>query len=152
MTLNPMEAAFAAWKQQFDLGLAIAAAIVEGTEKARKIQLDTAVQTRGWLESARNSFSTASDAGLAAVQARLAKEMFSNMTQYWSQLGANARDTQLRIAELAQKSMAATPLFAQTAQPVVAGSDLNGLIDAGFKQWMETLGRMYAVPAKAEKV
>ena len=146
MTSLPTDAAMAAWKQQFDVAFQVAEAIVEGTEKAREIQLAAAADTRAWLEAARKSFSAASGAELPALQARLANENLAKIAQYWSQLAANARNTQVRITELLVRTTAAAPLLAEKPLIPATAVGLNELFDESYKRWIEAL-RVYATPA-----
>lgn len=141
MSFNPAESAVAAWKRQIDVSLNIAEAFVEGAEKAREIQLGAAVEAHAWLEANRNAFAALTDpSDLVALQSRLATENLAKMADYWNRLAANARDTQANIFKLLADG---TPV----AQPVMPPEALKQVIDAGYKQWIETLKRFYSVPA-----
>ena len=139
---NPTDTALQAWKRQIDTALRIAEAFVEGAEKAREIQLGAAVEAHAWLEANRKAL--AGELGpteLIALQSRLATENLGKMAEYWNRLAANARDTQARIVAIL------TDGTALPAAPVPADA-LNAIVDAGYKQWMETLKHLYA-PATA---
>ena len=149
MTPIQAEAAMTAWKRQIDLALQLAATIVEGAEKARDIQRDAAVATHAWLQAARSAFAATPPGELGAAQARLANENLGRMAQYWMALATNARDTQARVVELMMRSSAGTPLLAESAAGTVPAGALNELVDAGYKQWLDTLRRFYTAPAAA---
>ncbi|HET7365158.1 MAG TPA: phasin family protein [Burkholderiales bacterium] len=136
MTPVPMDAVVAAWKRQFDVAFELAEAIVEGVEKAREIQLAAAADTRAWLEAARKSFAAASPDEYAALPTRLANENFGKIAEYWSRLAANARDTQARIVGVVARGAGPTPLLSDKAP-------LSEAIDAGYKQWLDTLRKLY---------
>ena len=148
MNLISTEAAATAWKRQIDLGLQVAEAIVEGTQKAREIQRNAAAETHAWLEAARKTLGAAPPGELAALDMRLAQENFAKMGQYWAALATNVRDTQSRIFELLMRNSAATPLLAE-ATPGQPADVLNEMVDAGYKQWLNTLRSFYAAPAAA---
>src|SRR5207237_8070876 len=80
----PGAAAMTAWKQQIDLGLQVAEAIVAGVEKAREIQRDAAAETHARLEEARSAVATTSPTELAALQMRLANEHLGKLAQHWT--------------------------------------------------------------------
>lgn len=139
---NPTDTALTAWKRQIDTALRIAETFVEGAERAREIQLGAAVEAHAWLEANRKAL--AGEVGpteLITLQSRLATENLGKMAEYWSRLGANARDTQARIFAILTDGAALT-------ESPLAQNQLNALVDAGYKQWLETLKRLYS-PAKA---
>ena len=141
-TFNPADTALQAWKRQIDTALRIAEALVEGAEGAREIQLRAAVEAHAWLEANRKAL--AGELGpteLVALQSRLATENLGKMAEYWSRLGANARDTQARIVGIVTEGSALT------ATPVPQDA-LSAIVDAGYKQWMEALKQLY-IPATA---
>lgn len=141
MSFNSTDTALKAWKRQIDTALRIAEAFVEGAEKAREIQLGAAVEAHAWLEANRQAL--AGELGpteLIALQSRLATENVGKMAAYWSRLAANARDTQTRIFAI----------LSEGAAPEAVPQDaLNAIVDAGYKQWIETLKRLYSPPAGA---
>lgn len=132
-----------AWKRQIDTALKIAEAFVEGAERAREIQLSAAVDAHAWLEANRKALAgELGPAELIALQSRLATENLGKMAEYWSRLAANARDAQARI-------MAILTDGTLLPQQAVAPEALNAIVDAGYKQWIETLKRLYNhAPAK----
>lgn len=136
MTPVPIDAAVAAWKRQFDLAFEIAETLIEGAEKTREFQRTAAADTHAWLEAARKSFAAASLEEFAALQTRLASENLGKVAQYWTKLGANARDTQAHVMEILMRNAGATPLLSEKAP-------LGEAIDAGYKQWLDTLRRLY---------
>jgi phasin family protein len=142
----PAAAAVTAWKRQIDLGLELAQAVVTGMEKACELQRDAARQTYESLEAARNALATTSPAELAALQTRLATENLGRMAQYWGALAANARDTHARIVERLMRGAAATPWLTDAAAAPQPTGALNDLVDAGYRQWLETLRRFYSPP------
>ena len=143
MTPVPMDAAVAAWKRQLDVGFELAEAIVESVEKAREIQRAAAEDTRTWLEAARKSCAAASPDEFAALQTRLANENLGKIAEYWSRLAANARDTQARMAGVLARGAGTTPLLSEKAP-------LSEAIDAGYRQWLETLRRLYPTSAPVQ--
>ena len=143
MTPVPMDAAVAAWKRQLDVGIEFAEAIVEGAKKARDIQRAAAEDTYAWLEAARKSFAAAAPEELAALQTRLANENLGKIAQYCGRLAANARDTQVRIVEVMARGSAATPLLSERAP-------FSEAIDVGYKQWLDTLRKLYPTFAPAQ--
>lgn len=141
---NPTDTALQAWKRQIDTALRIAEALVEGSEKAREIQLGAAVEAHAWLEANRKALAgETSPTELLALQSRLGTENFAKIADYWTRLAANARDTQARIVSI---------LADGTVLPEapVAQDALNAIVDAGYKQWMEAVKRLYTLP-QAEK-
>ena len=133
---NPTDTALQSWKHQVDTALRIAEAFVEGAEKAREIQLGAAVDAHAWLEASRQALTGEIGPGeLIALQSRVATENLGKMAEYWSRLGANARDTQARIMTILTEG--AMP------QGAVPQDALNALVDAGYKQWIEALKRLY---------
>jgi hypothetical protein len=137
---NPTDTALQAWKRQIDTALRIAEAFVEGAERAREIQLSAAVEAHAWLEANRKALAGEAGPGeLVALQSRLATENLGKMAEYWTRLAANARDTQARIVAV---------LTDGTALPQAPGAQdaLNAIVDAGYKQWIETLKRLYSLP------
>lgn len=141
MSFNPAESVVAAWKRQIDVSLKIAEAFVEGAEKAREIQLGAAVEAHASLEANRKALAALTDPSeLVALQSRLAAGNLAKMADYWNRLAANARDTQATIFKLLADG-------APLAQPAMPPEALNQIIDAGYKQWIETLKRLYSVPA-----
>ena len=144
MSANPAEFGVTAWKRQIDVALQVVEAIVEGAEKAREVQLAAAVDAHAWLEATRKSLVKASAiTDLAALQTKLATENLGKMGQYWSRLAANARDTQASIFKLLLAGSAAAPLLSEMQG--AAGQDaLNSMIDAGYKQWLDALKRLYS--------
>jgi hypothetical protein len=143
MSFSPTDTAVAAWKRQVDLSLKIAEAFVEGAEKAREIQLGAAVDAHAWLEATRKALEGANPGELVALQSRLATDNLAKMADYWNRLAANARDTQARIFKLLADS-------APLSQPAVPQDALNEIIDAGYKQWIEALKRLYSLPRAEE--
>jgi len=140
MSFSPTDSAVAAWKRQIDLSLKIAEAFVEGAEKAREIQLGAAVEAHAWLEANRKALEGATNAAeLVALQSKLATDNLTKMAEYWNRLAANARDTQARIFALLAES-------APLAQPALPQDALHEVIDAGYKQWIEALKRLYSLP------
>lgn len=126
MPANPADLILDAWKRQLDTAMKVTEAMVEGGERAREIQLEAAVDAHAWLEANRKALAAApSAAELLAMQSRFVTEDLGKAAQYWSRLGANARDTQARILQI----LAEAPLGAPSALP----------LDAGFKQWLESL-------------
>ena len=142
MTPVPMDAAVAAWKRQLDVAFELAEIMVEGTEKAREIQLGAAADTRAWLEAARKSFAAAAPEEFAPLQTRLANENLGKIAEYWTRLAANARVTQVRFVTILARSTGATPLLADKAP-------LSQALDAGYKQWLDTLRRLYPAPLQS---
>ena len=137
---NPTDTALAAWKRQIDTALKIAEAFVEGAERAREIQLSAAVDAHAWLEANRKALAgELGPAELIALQSRLATENLGKMAEYWSRLAANARDTHARIVSILTDGTL-------LPQPAVAPEALNAIVDAGYKQWIETLKRLYNAP------
>lgn len=140
MSAIPAEFSAAAWQRQVDVALKVAEAIVEGTEKARQIQLAAAVDAHAWLEATRQSLTKASAiTDVAALQPKLAAESMSKVAQYWSSIGANARDTQARIFKL---------MLEGSAPAVVSQDALPGMLDAGYKQWLDAMKHLYGAAAK----
>ena len=140
MSANPAEIGMAAWKRQVDVALQIAEAVVEGAGKARDIQRAAAVETHARLEAVRKSVESAAGvAELAALQGQFASENLARAADYWSRLAAASRETQAEIVRIAMASTGSTPLLAPPAQPQA----ITNLIDAGYKQWIETLQRLY---------
>ena len=152
MTPMPTEAIAEAWKRQIDVVLQVAETCVQGVQRACEIQRDAAVEADTWLKAARTTVAAAAPAELAAVEMRLANENLGKMAQYWGALAANARDTQGRIVEILMRASAAAPLLrpSATGDPQAAGT-LNELVDAGYRQWLEALRRLYPMssPARA---
>ena len=147
MTPVPYEPAVAAWKRQLDLALQVAEAVVDGAQAAREIQRAADVEAHAWLEAARSSVASASPAEFAALQMRLGTENLAKVAHYWAALATNARDTQVRIFELLVRNSAGTPLLSSAVQSTApASGHLNELVDAGYRQWLETLRRLYAMP------
>ena len=143
-TFNPADTALQAWKRQIDTALRIAEALVEGAEKAREIQLGAAVEAHAWLEANRKALAgETSPTEFLALQSRLGTENFAKAADYWTRLAANARDTQARIVSI---------LADGTALPEAPAAQdaLNAIVDAGYKQWMEAVKRLYTLP-QAEK-
>jgi hypothetical protein len=144
MSANPAEVGVTAWKRQLDVALQVAEAIVEGAEKAREIQLAAAVETHAWLEATRKSLAAApAVTDLAALQSKLATENLGKMAQYWSRLAANTRETQGRIFKLLLESSAAASLLS-AGTPAAASQDALSMIDAGYRQWLEAVKRLYS--------
>jgi len=140
MSANPAEIGIAAWKRQVDLALQIAQAVVEGAEKVREIQHAAAVETHARLEAVRKSVQSAAGvAELATLQGQFASDNLARAADYWSRLAATGRDTQAEIVRIAMASTGSAPLLAPQAQPQA----ITDLFDAGYKQWMETLQRLY---------
>ena len=140
MSANPAEIGIAAWKRQVDLALQIAEVVVEGAEKAREIQRAAAVETHARLEAVRKSIEGAAGAAeLATLQSQFASENLARAADYWSRLVATSRDTQAEIVRIAMASTGTTPLLAPQAQPEA----ITNMIDAGYKQWVDTLQRLY---------
>lgn len=149
MTANPAEVGLGAWKRQMDVALQVAEAIVEGAEKTREIQLAAGVDAHAWLEASRKALADAPGmTEITAVQSRLATENFGKMAQYWARLAANARDTQSRVFKLLLEQSAA-PLLSTQPQAPAAQDALNSIIDAGYKQWLDTLRSLYATTANS---
>jgi len=141
---NPSDTALEMWKRQIDTALRIAEAFVEGAEKAREIQLGAAVEAHAWLEANRKALAgNPGPTELIALQSRLATENLGKMAEYWSRLAANARDTQARIVAILTEGTA-------LPQAPVVPEALNAIVDAGYKQWMETLKQLYSVPRGAQ--
>ncbi len=141
---NPLELGLSAWKRQIDVALQIAEVLVEGAEKAREIQLAAGTETHAWLEASRKAI--AESPGIAeftAAESKLITENMTKVAQYWNQLAANARDTQGRIFKVIVEGAGMPPLF--TAGPQAhASQDALSIIDAGYKQWVDTLRSLYA--------
>ena len=151
MTPMPSEAAATAWKRQLDVALQVAEAVVEGTRAAREIQREAAVDAHTWVKAARQSLAATPPAELMALQMRLANENLGKIAGYWSALTANARDTQQRVLEILLRDTVATPLLAQTVQVgPEATRPLNDLVDAGYRQWLETLRHFYSMPTSVK--
>ena len=147
MSTNPIELGMNAWKRQIDVALQIAEALVEGAEKAREIQLAAGVDTHAWLEASRKAIAESPGiAELTAAESKLLTENLSKVAQYWSQLAANARDTQGRIFKVLVDGAGTAPLFAAGPQ-AHASQDALSIIDAGYKQWVDTLRSLYAPTA-----
>ena len=137
---NPTDTALNAWKRQIDTGLRIAEAFVEGAERTREIQLGAAVDAHAWLEASRKAL--AGEIGpteLVALQSRLATDNLVKMGDYWNRLVANARDTQARIVKILTEGT-------QLPQAALPQEAMNAIVDAGYKQWIETLQQIYSVP------
>ena len=144
MSTNPMELGMNAWKRQIDVALQIAEVLVEGAEKAREIQLAAGVDTHAWLEASRKAIAESPGvAELTAAESKLITENLGKVGQYWSQLAANARDTQGRVFKLLVEGAGTAPLFAGGPQ-AHASQDALSIIDAGYKQWVDTLRSLYA--------
>jgi hypothetical protein len=149
MSANPAEFGLTAWKRQMDVALQVAEAIVEGAEKVREIQLAAGVETHAWLEASRKALADAAGVTeIAALESRLATENLGKVAQYWARLAANARDTQTRIFRLLLDQSAAPLLSMQPPAPASQDA-LNSIIDAGYKQWLETLRTLYATTANS---
>lgn len=141
MPVSPTDSALAVCKCQIETALKIAEAFVEGAEKAREIQLGAAVDAHAWLEANRKALADmANPAELVALQSRLATENLGKMAEYWNRLAANARETQSRILQLLLDGST----LPQSGVPPEA---LNAIVDAGYKQWMDALKRLYSAPA-----
>jgi hypothetical protein len=138
-----MDAAVAAWKRQLDVAFELAETMVEGAEKARDIQRGAAADTRAWLEAARKSFAAAAPEEFTALQTRLANENLGKIAEYWSRLAANARDTQARFVTILARGTGTTPLLEDKAT-------FSQAIDAGYKQWLETLRKLYPTLTPAQ--
>lgn len=136
MTPVPMDAAVAAWKRQLDVAFELAETMVEGAQKAREIQLGAAADARAWLEAARKSFAAAAPEEFVALQTRVANENLGRIAEYWGRLATNARDTQARMVVILARGAGTTPLLAEKAP-------LSEAIDAGYKQWLDTLRKLY---------
>lgn len=149
MSANPAEFGLTAWKRQMDVALQVAEVMVEGAETAREIQLAAGVDAHAWLEASRKALADAPGVTeVAALESRLATENLGKVAQYWARLAANARDTQTRIFTLLLDQSAAPLLSVQPQAPASQGA-LIGIIDAGYKQWLETLRALYATTATA---
>ena len=136
---NPTDKALKAWKQQIDTALRIAEAFVEGAERAREIQLGAAVDAHAWLEANRKAL--AGELGpteIVALQSRLASDNLAKMAEYWSRLAANARDTQARVVAVLTEGAAVVPATSATQDA------LKGIVDEGYRQWIEALKRLYS--------
>jgi hypothetical protein len=134
MSSNPTDFALSAWKCQLDTVMKVAEAIVEGAEKAREIQLAAGVDAHAWLEANRKALAgVTSPQELLVLQSRLLTQDLAKVTQYWSRLGANARDTQGRVVQafIDGSTLAAAPQLPAEA--------LTSALDASFKQWLESL-------------
>ena len=144
MSTNPFELGINAWKRQIDVSLQIAEALVQGAEKAREIQAAAGAETHAWLEASRKAIAESPGvAELTAAESKLLTENMSKVAQYWSQLAANARDTQGRVFKVLVDGVGTAPLF--TAGPQAhASQDALSIIDAGYKQWVDTLRSLYA--------
>ena len=144
MSANPIELGMTAWKRQIEVALQIAEALVEGAEKARQIQLAAGVDTHAWLEASRKAIAESPGiAELTAAESKLLTENMGKVAQYWSELAANARDTQGRVFKVLVDGVGTAPLF--TAGPQAhASQDALSIIDAGYKQWVDTLRSLYA--------
>jgi hypothetical protein len=137
MSAIPADFGVAAWQRQVDVALKVAEAIVEGTEKARQIQLAAALDTHAWLEATRKSLTeTPAITDVVALQPKLAAESMSKVAQYWSSIGANARDTQTRVLKLLLEGSVAAP--APASQEA-----LTSMMDAGYKQWLDAVKQLY---------
>lgn len=140
MSFDPTGSALEAWKRQIDTALRIAEAFAEGAERARQIQLGAAVEAPAWLEANRKALAgELSPTELMALQSRLATDNLSKMADYWNRLATNARDTQARIVAILTEG---TPRLEAALPP----DALNAIVDAGYKQWIETLKQLYSVP------
>jgi hypothetical protein len=147
MPANPAEVGLGAWKRQMDVALQVAEAMVEGAEKTREIQLAAGVDAHAWLEASRKALADAPGlTEIAALESRLATENLGKIAQYWARLAANVRDTQTRVFKLLVDQSAA-PLLSTVPQAPAAQDTLNSIIDAGYKQWLETLRALYATNA-----
>jgi hypothetical protein len=141
-TFNPTDTPLNAWKRQIDTALRIAEAFVEGAERAREIQLAAAVEAHAWLEANRKALAgELGPAALVALQSRLATDNLGKMAEYWNRLAANARDTQVRIVALLTEG-------ASPSQMPVSQDALDAIVDAGYKQWIESLKRLYSMPGR----
>ena len=143
MSASPAEVGLGAWKRQMDVALQVAEAMVEGAEKAREIQLAAGVDAHAWLEASRKALAEAPGmTEIAALESRLATENLGKVAQYWVRLAANARDTQTGIFKLLLEQSTA-PLLSVQPQAPAAQDALSSIIDAGYKQWLETLRSLY---------
>jgi hypothetical protein len=148
MSANPAEVGLGAWKRQMDVALQVAEAMVEGVEKAREIQLAAGVDAHAWLEASRKALAEAPGmTEIAALESRLATENLGKVAQYWTQIATNVRDTQTRVFRLLLEQTTAPLLSAQ--QTPAAQDALNSIIDAGYKQWLDTLRSLYATTANS---
>ena len=142
MSANPAEIGMNAWKHQMDITLQIAEALVEGTEKAREIQLAAGVDAHALLEAARKAIADSQGpTDFAAAESKFLTENLGKVANYWGQLAANARDTQGRIFKLMLDGSPAAPSVAAQAD------SLTSVFDAGYKQWVETLRTLYGASA-----
>jgi phasin family protein len=135
---------FDTWKRQLDVGLNVMEAVVEGAVRMRECQLEAAAQAHADLEATRQAIAAAPDfPALLKLQGDWARANAERAAAYWRSLYQCVADTDAAVMKCscagAPASLAAAP----------SPDALLGAMDGAYRQWLQTVQRLYQPVEKA---
>jgi len=133
---------FDTWKRQLDVGLNVMEAVVEGAVRMRECQLEAAAQSHADLEATRKAIAAAPDfPALLKLQADWARANAERSLAYWRSLYQCVADTDAAVVKCS---------CAGAATPLPGSPDaLLGAVDGAYRQWLQTVQRLYQPAEKA---
>jgi phasin family protein len=128
---------FDTWKRQLDVGLSVMEAVVEGAIRMRECQLEAAAQAHADLEATRKAIAAAADfPALLKLQADWARANAEKSAAYWRSLSQCIANTDAAVVKCS---------YPQAEAP----DALLGAMDGAYRQWLQTVQRLYQPLEKA---
>jgi phasin family protein len=128
---------FDTWKRQLEAGLNVMETVVEGAVRMRECQLAAATQAHADLEATRKAIAAASDMSeLLRLQADWARANAGRSLAYWRSLYQCVADTDAAVVKCS---------YVKGESP----DALLGAMDGAYRQWLQTVQRLYQPAQKA---
>lgn len=142
MMSKPEDFLVPAWKRQCDAGLRAIEAIIEGATKIHETQLQAAAEAHADAEATRKALAAATDpAQVFRLQTEWARANAQKSFAYWRSMAQAVMETD---AELAKCMYSQAPV-------ALAGMVKADALDALYKQWLDSVWRVYKPVERASK-
>lgn len=142
MTSIPEDLLVPAWKRQCDAGLRAIEAIIEGATKIHATQLQAAAEAHADAEATRKALAAATDsAQVFRLQTEWARANAQKSFAYWRSMAQAVMEAD---AELAKCMCSQAPV-------ALAGMVKADALDALYKQWFDSVWRVYKPVERAGK-
>jgi phasin family protein len=144
MNSKPEDFLVQAWKQQMDVHLRVAEALVQGATKLGEMQREAAADAHADIAATRRSIAAVGDvARLVELQTQWTRANAQRCAAYWRGVYELASQTQ---ADLARCLYAAPVAVAAPTKRDSSNQALFGLIDNAYKQWFDATQQFYKLP------
>jgi hypothetical protein len=151
MTSKPEDFLLQAWKRQFDAGLRLLEAMVEGSTRMREIQLAAAAQAHADAEATRKAIAAATDLSqLAKLQTDWARVTAAKSLVYWRSVSQAVMETDAALVKCAcAQAQLPLPEVFKGAELEASKQALLGVVDTAYKQWLDAAQRFYPSAERA---